>query len=1247
MKIKLSCKIFVIIAFPILSGFFNSHANILIPDVPLYMNSTGVKPNFVMTLDDSGSMAWAYVPDGISGNYATARYKSSYYNGIYYSPFTQYNAPPLYNRPVGSDVCPQNSNPADCYPNTNFTAAYINGFDQSQGSKNLSTSYKAYRTYDPDGSNTVTDGSSGQAAYYYLFYSQAGLPRPALCPSTVASQKTSDNCYVKYVVGAAGDVYKNSDGTSASAAQKKQNFANWFSYYRTRNLTLVSGTMSAINGLVGDVRVAWQALNTCKTFTYSSTSCRGWNNPSTGVDNRIRELDQIVSGTKTHRQQLYDWLARFPAANGTPLRTAFKRAGEYFDTTVTPLGQLSPWAENPPNVQGTYHSCRRSVNLLMTDGIWNSDTISSYGNKNSGAISLPSGSGYPSGSSWTPSSPYKDSNSDDVSDIAMHFWSKDLAPTIDNKISPFYADRSGTALQQWVNPKNDPATWQHLTTYAISLGLGSTLANPVWGGNTYSGDYSSLLSGSKTWPATGVDVTPGNAYDLWHAAISGRGQFYSADSGDELRKAFKSVIDSVSTFASSGGGAGLTANSTKVTTSTAVYLAVYSGDWSGSFQAIPVQSDGSLATLSWDAGQLIPYAAKRNIFTLNNGTAEQFSSCTSTLGLELNKDINGVTDGLCARRVAWLRGFNEVTGVSWSSLTNKATFVVPGHGLSTGDTVVISNVTPAVYNGTHTVTVSGDNLVVNMLLASDPGSMSSATVGTARYSAFRDRAKALGDIMNSTPSYSHVDDYGYGLAASTVSGKSSYNAFVTAKNSRIPVVYVGANDGMLHAFGAETSGTNAGRELFAYVPSGVFSNLSKLTAPTYAHKFFVDGSPTVGDVYLSSVWKTYLVGGLGAGGRTVYALDITNSSQFGQSGFSLASFVPSSLIKWEYSDADLGLIFGQPLIAPNTNSQWAAVFGNGYNSDSDRAYLYVVDISNGTLITKVAAGSSTGNGLSTPYLHDSDGDKIPDVAYAGDILGNLWKFVNSGGAWSLGNGGSPLYSAVSDTGIAQPITTAPRVLPHPNGGVMIYFGTGRYLSNSDLIDSTRQSFYGIWDDGTSRPTYLRANLEAQTLTTTGSVRTITANSPDWSVKRGCYVDMPTGTPSERILSSPLVKQFTTINNRVIFTTSLPTSDPCDRGGSSWLMELSASCGALSAPALDTNNDGVIDGTDATVAGIKLPDSVGITLFNPPLWLDGDGNSAYKYITGSKGVPLKVKQTKDPNPSIGTTAPTRVYWKQIF
>ena len=294
---------------------------------------------------------------------------------------------------------------------------------------------------------------------------------------------------------------------------------------------------------------------------------------------------------------------------------------------------------------------------------------------------------------------------------------------------------------------------------------------------------------------------------------------------------------------------------------------------------------------------------------------------------------------------------------------------------------------------------------------------------------FRNRTTTvLGDIINSDPIFSYTESYGYTSLPVTAAGQSTYAAFVSGKSSRPPMVYDGANDGMLHAFRADTGNASSGKELFAYVPAAVYGNLSSLTEPAYLHKYFVDGSASIGDAYLASNWKTVLLGGLGKGGKAIYALDISTPDAF-----------TNSQVLWEYSgstasaidgsgvtDANgMGLTYSQPQIARLNNGKWAAIFGNGYNSTSERAFLYIVDLSDGTLIKKIATNTAASNGLSTPRLYDNNNDKIIDFVYAGDLQGNLWKFdlsASGSGAsarWGLGNGGNPLFIARNSSNLVD------------------------------------------------------------------------------------------------------------------------------------------------------------------------------------------------------------------------------------
>jgi type IV pilus assembly protein PilY1 len=1084
------------------------------------------------------------------------------------------------------------------------------------------------------------------------------------------------------IVSSTSGVDRDGNGTiSASEADERQNFANWYSFYRTRNLMTISAASIAMFTLPTTIRVAWQGLKTCRGSTSSlvTADCEGWQTTATNFSNAIKPF------TSTQKTNFYSWLMRLPTTASTPLREAMSRVGEYYKIS----GAGSPYDDDLSGSINTEAICRKNFHLLMTDGIWN-DSVTGYGNYDSTSHTLPDAKTYSS------SRPYLDTNSNSLADVAFSYWATDLRSALGNGVAPSLIDLSGNTTYQYFNAKNDPATWQHMVNYTVGLGLTPFLnstagGNLTWGTNSYDGSYLTILAGTQNWPTTSNSGVDGNAGDLWHAAINSRGKFYNVDSPSDLNNAFQDIVDTVSSAAAAGGGSGVSSNVSRTTDAGATaFVARFNADWSGALQAFALSLDGTLGiTAYWEAGSLIPPGNlpssappfQRKIFTRNGGSAQEFASCTSTLATALNMNASGTVDGLCSQRLAWLRGYTAITGASWSSATNRVTFTAPNHGLNAGNVVVVTGVTPTAYNGTYPVaSVGTDTFIVN--LSSNPGTyVTDETDNTlaqtgdyalinrsnddrVRYSPFRDRSSVLGDITMSNTVYAYKDAYayndnqGYGGATIAVSGGGDpYKTYVAGKASLTPTVYAGANDGMLHAFNAAISGTDMGKEIFAYVPAGVYANLSALTNPGYvaSHKFFVDGTPTVGDAYIGG-WKTYLVGGLRAGGKSIYALDVSNSSSFAAEN-----------VKWEFTETDLGLTFGQPQIGPVSATQWAAIFGNGYNGTADKAYLYIVDLSNGTQIAKIATSSDTSNGLSTPYLFDSTGDGIVDVIYAGDLQGKLWKFQNSSGTWSLGNGGVPLFNArLSDTSTTmQAITSQPKVKQLTDGKVMVYFGTGRYLEAGDLTNDAQQTFYAIWDDPlNSGHTVSHSELLAQTIISSTvstplftTARTVSQNVMG-ATNRGCYLNLPatTGQPSERITSSPVIKSFTTaeLKTRVIFVTSTPASDPCEKGGSSWLMELSASCGRLEGTSpFDTNNDTNFDSSDlvtispgvtGSVSGGKLNTTTGIV--NEFTWIEGEGTKgiAYKILPGSSGQVESIANSSDiVNPG---GAPKRISWEQI-
>lgn len=1155
-----------------------THAAIGLASDPLFLNVT-VDPNIVVTLDDSGSMRWSVVPDALitTSLNATKRVNSSTFNALYYNPLVRY-------------VPPKNAAGVS-YPNSTFTAAWINGMDTAKGTVDLSKNYRASLFYDPSVSATYsgrtggydrvfdnpagvgssTNFGTGTTIPYYVSIMTGGAFTNGVAAYYFKFDTTNTSCngttddddcydYVKVSdtpASGSGTVDLDGDGVLTNNDKKEQqNFANWYSFYRNRVLATASGALLAFNDFPTNVRLAWQSLGTCKSFGSTCTDKNG-----TSYDNKIRQFNG------THRANFLTWLTKYPASLGyTPLRDAMHHAGTYYTTT----GIASPYAENPQVTAGAAElSCRKNYHIMFTDGVWNGDLLMSGTNlpgnaDNTSIPALPDGGAYNTGD--VTATIFKDTNSESVADLAFKFWAADLRTTLTNDIVPRIVDRSGTAIQQYWNPKNNPATWQNMVNYTVGLGMTGTLLNPQWAGSTYAGDYTALSAGTKAWPASGNYLSPGNVYDLWHAAINSRGEFFSVESPSDLVTALKNVVSSI--LDATPSAAALAANSTSIQTGALVYQARFdSKDWSGDLIAYPVQADGSVGSAVWQSRNLMPAPASRAIFTISGSTGTTFTNCAALSAAQktaLDTNAAGTNDGQCTNRLNWLRG-TSITGMR-----------------------------------TRTATI-------------------------------------LGDIINSDPVYSQAEDFGYGSAAFT--GASTYAAYVTAKGSRTPMVYVGGNDGMLHGFRGDIGATDSGVEKFAFIPNAVYSNLSKLTDSSYVHQYFVDGGATLGDAYTGSAWKTYLVSGLGAGGKSVFALDVSNPGS------------PStSMVKWEFTDVDMGYSFSKPQIGRLPDGSWAAIFGNGYNSTSENAYLYIVNIDTGALIKKIAAGSATANGLSTAVLYDSNGDRVIDTVYAGDLQGSLWKFdlsASTVATWGVANLGQALLQARNSSGQVQPITAQPIVGGNPAGGAMVYVGTGIYLGAADILDANEQSFYGIWDNGNALLTTDRSQLQEQSIiaqTTEFGIeaRETSTTAVTYPTKRGWYMDFDMPTPmGERIVTQALLRY-----GRVIFLTLIPSTEACDPGGESWLMELDALSGAATPNSnFDFNNDGLFDASDklasgGTAAGIKT--TVGIT--KPPAWFVGPDGKDYKVMTGTTGGIQSTGNSGGPPPPAGASG--RIYWRQI-
>ena len=401
---------------------------------------------------------------------------------------------------------------------------------------------------------------------------------------------------------------------------------------------------------------------------------------------------------------------------------------------------------------------------------------------------------------------------------------------------------------------------------------------------------------------------------------------------------------------------------------------------------------------------------------------------------------------------------------------------------------------------------------------------------------FRTRLKTkLGDIVGSGPVYVGAPNALYAGDAFT-----GYSAFIAANVNRKPVIYVGANDGMLHAFDASTAGK--GKELFAYVPGKFLEidpatsapKISALTTLTYTHEFYVDSTPMIGDVKLSGGWATLLVGSYGAGGKGYFALDVTDPTKFTET-------YASSISKWEFSDSaapvDMGYSYNQPAQSPisgqvlqitkipdgTANGRWAVIVGNGFGSTSGKAILYMLDPNDGSVIQKIVVEGSLGdNGLATPLPVATQGGGWVDTIWAGDLKGNMWRvrWDTSDNTWKT----SKVFAG-SDT---QPITAAPAVAPHAlvPGAWAVVFGTGKYIERADYNTTVQQTVFGFADTFSATP-ITKADLVAQTVTSTTAAdvntgdffRTTSSNAVNFASKKGWYFDMPNTNGERSIVNS--------------------------------------------------------------------------------------------------------------------------------
>ncbi len=881
--------------------------------------------------------------------------------------------------------------------------------------------------------------------------------------------------------------------------------------------------------------------------------------------------------------------------------------------------------------------------MLVTDGYWNeSDPTTPTGFYTAEASrTLPDGTAYSTsdeqsqiywdvqGSTYTSS----------LANIAFYYWSHDLRtdlapppPTVPpappptpvpyhSNVPTYVKDQTvgvttstgASGAQQteeiYFNPANDPANWRHVVQFMVTLGVAGDLnfSNDVDCINSTANDLCALRKGATNstaavgWPRP-VNNSPPAIDDTWHAAINSRGSYFSASNPAALISHLTDIINSI--IARSGQSSAESVSTSILNQGAVGYQGGYnSSGWTGYVykQKLDPTTGAVVGSPVWDAGCF-----------LTGGL------CAAT-GANVGPAVDPTTRIIFTSTGA----AGSLTGApfEWASLTSTETAALnlnptTTHPDTTTDLVPAANGT-ADPNGSFRL----DYLRGVRTYESTPTPTSSPV-------SFRPRLSVLGSIIDSqavyegAPSGGHLDIYPIGSPEQTAAAAGhTYEKFVSTNLTRSPTVYVGANDGMLHAFDAGT-----GAEKWAYVPNFLYANgqLDQLTNPANGLVTTVDDTPITQDVFVSGAWKTMLVGSLRLGGRGVYALDVTDSAAPPNETTASGKFM------WEFTsqqDADLGYTYGSANIARlrcnvspckgtgSPGGTWVVLVAGGYtprtipgqtNGNSainaapgvtkTNSYLWVLNAADGSVIKKISTTTGTGiisYGMSTPDVVDFGLDQLDDIAVAGDLAGNLWRFDLSDpnpANWVVDNmfrtyTNTNACASSNTTGVGcEPISVMPVAFPDPVTGSVIYvFGTGEYLGASDRTSSsvlTAQHFFGVRDYGTASANYpiREANLATQTATQdTAGVRslTYTATPPSSGPARGWQIPLSiAGIDGERDVTT-IVPIFSTGSALLVSLIPGTNNDPCNPGRAGAIMAINAATGGPALPSTTGGSTGTV------------------------------------------------------------------------
>jgi type IV pilus assembly protein PilY1 len=911
-----------------------------------------------------------------------------------------------------------------------------------------------------------------------------------------------------------------------SLEEEQQNFANYFTYARTRE-SAAKLALGTVLGEAQNIRVGFTGLKSI-----------------TGKE-QIRNINK--SPTTGNKKKLLDAVYKVVSRKNTPLREALQGAGQYFKCSSTK--NIMNQSGSPGDGEGgcpikgaPEGTCQSNTTILFTDGYWNGDPPNLARDADGDGIQSLTGTGISKfdGGAFKGHSSAKNT----LADVAMWYYESDLHPSLADDIVVKDLDRARAPSDAFINNRMH----QHMKTYIISFGQTPGIEEPL------------DITAAVDWGNPEGDGDQARVDDTQHAAFNGRGRLFSSSNPDKLASDIEKVLKEIQE--GEGAASAVSFSSDELQADSVLYQGSYNiKDGSGSFVARRIALNGSVSDENvWEAERLLDAAefADRAIFTFDeNSNTGAYLSPAKLTSIQANALLERPT---LASTFTLAQGQELIDKINYFK-GERANELAPDDGRPDGE--------------------------------------------------LRGRTTVLGDIVASSPVYVDAPNRGFRLGLPYPQGEDSYGQFLDNETlaARAKMLYVGANDGMLHGFDGQN-----GIEKLAFIPNEVISGrynnpLRALASTTYQHRYFVNLPPVVDDVFIGrpnpvteaeddKSWQTMLIGGYGAGGKGYFALNVTNPENFTEA-------TEEKLVFWEFSEKDdvypldrdgnafvnsdgdlitdyktppepikdIGYSTSVPVIAISNiladdgEREWVSLFGNGANSTSGIAKLFLLLVDKGRDgvwcnpdsrfgesyelrggcdideydFIKLTTGNGADaagapNGLGSPRAIDADRNGTVDYVYAGDEQGNMYRFDlcrrdlpttlierETDPGWY---GGGPseckfgktifkqwtatkIFTARSSADKVQPVISKPIVVAHPTGvGYGVIFGTGRYVLKSDITDTSLQAIYGLWDrmgdqeipkSALVQQSYSNVcdSLEGDPPTKITCVRTLSSNSVDY------------------------------------------------------------------------------------------------------------------------------------------------------